>query len=153
MGTVQRLANGTSTINTFLELGFWRVFTETEEEWLDRGEVKHRNYRGFTVTKLRGQVRGSSTALTKIVKITNWNKCCGDFPGGPVAKTQHSQCMGSRFDPWSWTKSCITTKTQCIQINNRYICLLCVFFLKMSCGEESQFTENLNFQRKKESDN
>ena len=25
-----------------------------------------------------------------------------DFPGGPVAKTLHSQCRGPRFDPWSW---------------------------------------------------
>ena len=25
----------------------------------------------------------------------------GDFPGGPVAETLHSQCRGPRFDPWS----------------------------------------------------
>ena len=25
----------------------------------------------------------------------------GDFPGGPVAKTLHSPCRGSRFDPCS----------------------------------------------------
>ena len=25
----------------------------------------------------------------------------GDFPGGPVAKTPHSQCRGPRFDPCS----------------------------------------------------
>ena len=24
-----------------------------------------------------------------------------DFPGGPVAKTNHSQCRGPGFDPWS----------------------------------------------------
>ena len=24
-----------------------------------------------------------------------------DFPGGAVDKTLHSQCRGSRFDPWS----------------------------------------------------
>ena len=24
-----------------------------------------------------------------------------DFPGGPVAKTPHSQCRGSRLDAWS----------------------------------------------------
>ena len=24
-----------------------------------------------------------------------------DFPGGPVAKTPHSQCRGPRFTPWS----------------------------------------------------
>ena len=24
-----------------------------------------------------------------------------DFPGAPVAKTLHSQCKGSGFDPWS----------------------------------------------------
>ena len=25
----------------------------------------------------------------------------GDFPGGTVSKTPHSQCRGPRFDPWS----------------------------------------------------
>ena len=25
----------------------------------------------------------------------------GDFPSGPVAETQHSQCRGPRLDPWS----------------------------------------------------
>ena len=25
----------------------------------------------------------------------------GDFPGGPVSKTPHSQCRGPGFDPWS----------------------------------------------------
>ena len=29
------------------------------------------------------------------------NKGYGDFPAGPVAKAQHSQCRGPRFDPWS----------------------------------------------------
>ena len=24
-----------------------------------------------------------------------------DFPGGPAAKTPHSQCRGPGFDPWS----------------------------------------------------
>ena len=28
-------------------------------------------------------------------------KGVGDFSGGPVAKTQHSQCRGTGFDPWS----------------------------------------------------
>ena len=39
-------------------------------------------------------------------KTTQWGKdkstnVPGDFPGGPVAKTLHSQCMGPRFNPWS----------------------------------------------------
>ena len=25
----------------------------------------------------------------------------GEFPGGPVVKTLHSQCRGPGFDPWS----------------------------------------------------
>lgn len=29
------------------------------------------------------------------------NKKPRDFPGDPVAKTLHSQCSGSRLDPWS----------------------------------------------------
>ena len=29
-------------------------------------------------------------------KCTLW-----DFPDGPVAKTSHSQCRRSEFDPWS----------------------------------------------------
>ena len=27
--------------------------------------------------------------------------CLGDFPGGLVAKTPHSQCKGLGFNPWS----------------------------------------------------
>ena len=35
-----------------------------------------------------------------------------DFPAGPVAKTPHSQCRGSRFSPWlgNWI-SHTTTKS------------------------------------------
>ena len=29
------------------------------------------------------------------------NYIARDFPGGPVAKTPHSQCRGRGFDPWS----------------------------------------------------
>ena len=32
--------------------------------------------------------------------VQKWESCW-DFPGGPVAKTLHSQCRGPRFDPWS----------------------------------------------------
>ena len=28
-------------------------------------------------------------------------KYFGDFPGGQVAKTSHSQCKGPGFNPWS----------------------------------------------------
>ena len=28
-------------------------------------------------------------------------KATGEFPGGPVANTLHSQCRGPQFDPWS----------------------------------------------------
>ena len=40
-------------------------------------------------------------------KVLLWHRelysvsCDGDFPGGPVAKTPHSQCRGPGFDPWS----------------------------------------------------
>ena len=48
-----------------------------------------------------------------------------DFPGGPVAKTLHSQCRGPRFDPWSGNNIPhatskglhAATKTQHSQIN------------------------------------
>ena len=34
-----------------------------------------------------------------------------NFPGGPVAKTLHSQCRGPGFDPWSGDKiPHVTTK-------------------------------------------
>ena len=29
------------------------------------------------------------------------NTIDGDFSGGPVGKTPHSQCTGPGFDPWS----------------------------------------------------
>ena len=38
----------------------------------------------------------------------NGNKCIksriGDFPGGPVVRTQCFQCRGRTFDPWSGNK-------------------------------------------------
>ena len=41
-----------------------------------------------------------------------------NFPGGPVAKTLHSQCGGLGINPWSGNKiPCTTVKTQCTQIN------------------------------------
>ena len=33
--------------------------------------------------------------------ITIITEMCQDFPGGPVAKTPHSQCRGPGSDPWS----------------------------------------------------
>ena len=43
-----------------------------------------------------------------------------DFPGGPVAKTPHSQCRGLRFDLWS-AKYFLhaATKTRPSQINTK----------------------------------
>ena len=35
------------------------------------------------------------------VKAKNYDLQVRDFPRGPVAKTLHSQCRGSGFDPWS----------------------------------------------------
>ena len=37
----------------------------------------------------------------------------GDFPGGPVAETQHSQGRGPRFDPWlgNWIPLAETNKS------------------------------------------
>ena len=54
-----------------------------------------------------------------------------DFPGGPVAKTPHSQCRGPGFIPGQGTGShmpqlkipCATMKTQCSAINKqKYFC-------------------------------
>ena len=39
-------------------------------------------------------------ALVKQTKNTKKSKY-QDVPGGPVAKTPHSQCSRTRFDPWS----------------------------------------------------
>ena len=65
----------------------------------------------------------------------------GDFPGGPVAKTQHSQCRGPGLIPSQGTRShmpqlrvcvlqlkilCAAPKTWCSQINNFF------FFLRGS---------------------
>ena len=36
----------------------------------------------------------------KQIKLRKHN---GDFPGGPVAKTLHSQCRGPGLNPWSRT--------------------------------------------------
>ena len=39
-----------------------------------------------------------SLAREFIMRIKKENT--GDFPGGPVGKTQRSQCRGARFDSW-----------------------------------------------------
>ena len=44
---------------------------------------------------------------SKVVFIGLWNRKrlrTWDFPGGPMAKTPHSQCRGPGFDPWSGNK-------------------------------------------------
>lgn len=53
---------------------------------------------------------------------TKVNKQGGDFFGGPVAETPHSQCGGPGFDPWSgnWIPR-TTTKTQHNQIKKYYL--------------------------------
>ena len=72
------------------------------------------------------------------LSVSNLKRQWWDFPGGPLAKIQFSQCSGTRFYPWSgnWiprvvttsshgtTKdpTCLnkyhaTTKTQCSQVN------------------------------------
>ena len=45
------------------------------------------------------------------------------LPGGPVAKTLHSQCRECRFNPWlgNWNLTCQTAKIkkkERLQINN-----------------------------------
>ena len=59
-------------------------------------------------------------------KPTTWRACCGclwviikktpwGLSGGAVAKTLHSQCRGSRFNPWSgnWIPHAATEFTYC----------------------------------------
>ena len=45
----------------------------------------------------------SETEITMFPKekMENLKRSLGDFPGGPLGKTPHSQCRGPRFDPWS----------------------------------------------------
>ena len=45
-----------------------------------------------------GKDRKTSEEIT-VIQATDDKQ--GDFPGGPVAKTQHFRCRGPRFDPWS----------------------------------------------------
>ena len=44
---------------------------------------------------------GREGNFLKLVKNIYKNPTTGDFPGGPVVKTQHSQCRGPGFNPWS----------------------------------------------------
>ena len=48
----------------------------------------------------------------------------GDFSGGPVAKTPHSQCRGSRMDPCLGIRAHVgaTTKSQHIVANAPACC-------------------------------
>ena len=52
------------------------------------------------------------------IKVLSCEQNSKGFPGGPVAKTPHSQCSGPRFDPWLGNKvPHATTKTQHSQID------------------------------------
>ena len=44
-----------------------------------------------------------SLSVQQISKLEKSKSNLEKFPGGPVAKTPHSQCRGSRFNPWSGT--------------------------------------------------
>ena len=37
---------------------------------------------------------------TKSLKEEEWKIMKRDFPVGPVAKTSHSQCRETKFEPW-----------------------------------------------------
>ena len=47
----------------------------------------------------------NARGLSSIVDNVHVNKQTAEkkwnFPGGPVARTLHSQCQGPEFDPWS----------------------------------------------------
>ena len=51
------------------------------------------------------------------LKSSDWcpYKKRGDFLGGPVAKTLHSQCSGPTSDPWlaNWTPYAATKELTC----------------------------------------
>ena len=54
------------------------------------------------------------------------NCSLGNFPGGPMAKTPHSQCRGPGFDPWSGnqvphakTKSSHTTTNKILRATTK----------------------------------
>ena len=69
-------------------------------------------------------IRDNNTDLKKLF----W----GDFPGGPVDKTQSSQCRGPGFNPWSGNKiphaatktEYATTKTRQSQINKDFFLIV-----------------------------
>ena len=46
---------------------------------------------------------GGGDFLAWVMKKTIYAKVMarGDFPGGPVVKTPHSQCRGPRYNSWS----------------------------------------------------
>ena len=57
-----------------------------------------------TAQYVKGMSRNVSLALATQEIIDRKLKLkvdARDFPGGPVAKTPHSQCRGPRFDAWS----------------------------------------------------
>ena len=55
-----------------------------------------------SLCKEKGPYRGSLTSILteKKVKAPTQLRQRWGFPGGPVAKTLHSQCSGPRFKPW-----------------------------------------------------
>ena len=51
-----------------------------------------------TLNRLFQRVDGGRLGLLGIFQTLG---VTGDFPGGTVIKTPHSQCRGPMFDPWS----------------------------------------------------
>ena len=54
------------------------------------------NTEAFSTDQLLRRPSGLKSSPVCISKTKNW-----DFPGGPGAKTLHSQCRGPGFNPWS----------------------------------------------------
>ena len=81
----------------------------TEVFDVDKESRSLKNYLQYILVMKDG---GGQDMLRRTYIMTK--RICGDFPGGPLAETPHSQGSGYRFDPWSGNRSHILQLRVCM---------------------------------------
>ena len=71
-----------------------KIFSKSEDRPKETTQTE--TQRGSLKKKKDKESKGCSAISNGLTKMY-WR----DFPGGPVAKTPHSQCRAAGFDPWS----------------------------------------------------
>ena len=71
-----------------------KIFSKSEDR--SKEIIQTETQKGSLKKEKHKESKGCSAISNGLTKMY-WR----DFPGGPVAKTAHSQYRGARFNPWS----------------------------------------------------